>query len=267
MDASTNGSADGSTDGTHGRVALVTGGGSGIGRAVALRLARDGLAVAVAGRDLSKVAATALAIEAGGGRAVAVSMDVTDPDAVRRGVADVTARLGAPSVLVNNAGIATSKKFGELTVADWERTFAVNVIGAFVVTQACLPGMTSAGWGRVVMVGSTAAVQGFPYVAHYVASKHALLGMARSLALEFAAKGVTVNCVCPGYVDTDMTQRTLANIAQATGRTIDEARRSLEAQSPQRRLMTPGEVADTIAHLCGEGAAGINGQAIVVNGG
>lgn len=258
---------DATSNGQPPRAALVTGGGSGIGRAVALRLARDGVAVAVAGRDLSKAAATALAIEAGGGRAAAVEMDVTKPDTVRRGLAEAASRVGAPSILVNNAGIAASKKFGDLTVGDWERTFAVNVIGAFVVTQACLPAMTAAGWGRVVMVGSTAAVQGFPYVAHYVASKHALLGMARSLALECAAKGVTVNCVCPGYVDTEMTQRTLAHIVQTTDRTVEEARRALELQSPQRRLMTPAEVADAVAHLCTEGAAGINGQAIVVNGG
>jgi NAD(P)-dependent dehydrogenase (short-subunit alcohol dehydrogenase family) len=249
------------------RVALVTGGGTGIGRAVALRLARDGLDVAVAGRDKAKLDATVAAVAAAGGTAAAVVLDVTDPSSVRAGVADATARLGAPLVLVNDAGVAASKKFADLTVDDWDAAMDVNARGAFLVSQACLPAMLAAGRGRIVNVGSTASVQGFAYVAHYVASKHALLGLTRALALEVASKGVTVNCVCPGYVDTEMTARTIENIAKTTGRTKDDARRSLEAASPQRRLIRPGEVADAVAWLCGDAAAGVNGQAVVVNGG
>ena len=249
------------------RAALVTGGGSGIGRAAAIRLAADGLAVAVAGRDGGKLAETVAAIEAAGGRGCAVEMDVTDAASVRRGVEQATAAVGGPLVVVNNAGIAASRKFADLTLEDWDRSMAVNATGAFLVTQACLPAMLAAKWGRVVMVGSTVSVQGAPYVAHYVASKHAVLGLARALALEFAAKGITANCVCPGYVDTEMTARSVENIARTTGRTPEDARRSLENLSPQRRLMTPDEVAGTIAYLCSAAAAGVNGQAIVVNGG
>jgi NAD(P)-dependent dehydrogenase (short-subunit alcohol dehydrogenase family) len=182
-------------------------------------------------------------------------------------VARATEAVGAPSAVVNNAGVAVSGKFTELTTEDWNRTFDVNVTGAFLVTQACLPAMLAAGRGRVVMIGSTASVQGFPYVAHYVASKHAVLGLARALALEVASKGVTVNCVCPGYVDTELTRRSLENIVRTTGRPMEDARRALESASPQRRLMTPEEVADTVAWLCSDEAGGVNGQAIVVNGG
>lgn len=249
------------------RAALVTGGGTGIGRACALRLARDGWAVTVAGRDRARLDATVADIRAAGGRAVAVTLDVTDPESVRRGVAEAAAAHGPATVVVNNAGVAASAKFTELTLDEWRRTFDVNVTGAFLVTQACLPAMLAAKHGRVVMIGSTASVQGFPYVAHYVASKHAVLGLARALALEVATKGVTVNCVCPGYVDTELTQRSVETIARTTGRPPEDARRSLEAASPQRRLLTPGEVADTVAWLCTDGAAGVNGQAIVVNGG
>jgi NAD(P)-dependent dehydrogenase (short-subunit alcohol dehydrogenase family) len=249
------------------RVALVTGAGSGIGRAAALRLARDGFAVAATGRDWTRLHATADAIAAAGGRGIAVALDVTDAQSVRHGVNDVTERLGAPTALVHSAGVASSAKFADLTVDDWRRTYDVNVVGAFLVTQACLPGMTASRRGRVVLVGSTASVQGFPYVAHYVASKHALLGMARSLALEVAAKGVTVNCVCPGYVDTEMTRRTIETVARTTGRSEEDARRALEAASPQRRLLLPEEVAETIAWLCADGAGAISGQALVVNGG
>ena len=249
------------------RPALVTGGGSGIGRAVALRLAQGGYAVAVCGRDRAKLDGVAAEIAAAGGRAVAVVLDVTDPVSVRAAVGRVRAAIGDPLVVVNNAGVAASRKFAELTRDDWDATMAVNATGPFLVTQACLPAMLAAGFGRVVNVGSTASVQGFPYVAHYVASKHALLGMTRALALEVATKGVTVNCVCPGYVDTEMTARSIDAIAKTTGRPSSDARRALESMSPQRRLIAPREVADAVLYLCSDAARGVNGQAVVVNGG
>lgn len=247
--------------------ALVTGAGRGIGRAVALRLAHEGFDVAVAGRDVGRLEAVAVEVRAAGARAAVVAVDVASEASVRAGVEAATDALGAPLVVVNNAGIASASKFADLSREDWERTFAVNVTGAFLVTRTCLPAMLAAGRGRIVNVGSTASVQGFAYTAHYTASKHALLGMTRALAQEVAAKGVTVNCVCPGYVDTDLTRESLDRIVRTTGRSLDDARRALEASSPQRRLLDPAEVAATVAWLCRAEAHGINGQAIVVNGG
>ena len=249
-----------------GRVALVTGASRGIGRAVALRLGADGFAVACAGRDAASLDETVAAIRAAGGQAAPIVMDVTDQASVAAGVAATHAALGAPLVLVNNAGVATAKAFHELTAADWNGTFAVNVTGAFLVTRACLPAMLEAKWGRVVGIGSTAALQGYPQVAHYVASKHALLGMTRALALEVAMKGITANLVCPGYVDTDLTARTIERMATATGKPSADIRRSIEASSPQRRLIAPEEVAAAVAYLCSDAARGVNGQAVVVNG-
>lgn len=252
---------------SNGRAALVTGAGSGIGRACALRLAADGFAVALVGRDRARLSAVADRIADAGGRAAAYTADVSDADAVRAAVAAATAELGAPHVVVANAGIAESAKFTDITPEMWRRTFDVNVTGAFLAVQACLPPMLAAKTGRVVVIGSTASVQGFPWVVHYTASKHAVLGMVRALALEVAARGVTVNCVCPGYVDTELTQRSVDQIVRTTGRTPQDARRALESASPQKRLMTPDEVAETVSWLCGDAAAGVNGQAIVVNGG
>lgn len=248
------------------RGALVTGASRGIGRAVALRFAADGFAVACAGRDGDALAAVVAEITAHGGHAAAVAMDVADEASVVAGVARAVAAVGPLLVVVNNAGIATAKRFTDLTAAEWAQTFAVNTTGPFLVTRACLPGMLAAGWGRVVSIGSTASVQGFPQVAHYVASKHALLGMTRALALEVATKGVTVNCVCPGYVDTDLTARSIETMAAATGKPAADVRRMIESASPQRRLMDPAEIAATVAYLCTDAARGVNGQAVVVNG-
>jgi NAD(P)-dependent dehydrogenase (short-subunit alcohol dehydrogenase family) len=266
-DRTRNDGAAGPATGPGRRTALVTGAGRGIGRATALRLARDGLDVALAGRDRAELDAVAEAARAAGARAAVVSMDVASEASVRAGVEAAAEALGAPLVVVNNAGVASAAKFGDLSREEWDRTFAVNVTGAFLVTRTCLPAMLAAGWGRVVSIGSTASLQAYPYTAHYTASKHALLGMTRALALEVAAKGVTANCVCPGYVDTDLTRETIERIVEKTGRTAAEARRTLEAASPQRRLMTPDEVAGAVSWLCRDEAHGVNGQAIVVNGG
>jgi 3-hydroxybutyrate dehydrogenase len=249
------------------RVALVTGGGRGIGRAIGLALAESGCDVVVAGRSLEPLEDVRAEIEERGVRAAAVQMDVTRKNSVETAMAEVAATLGDPTVVVNNAGIASASPFLGLSEQDWTRTFAVNVTGAFLVTRAALPGMLAAGFGRVVNLGSTAAVRGYPYTVHYTASKHALLGMTRALALEVATKGVTVNCVCPGFVDTEMTAESIANIMSSTGRSEADARTSLESQSPQRRLIQPGEVAAAVVHLCSDDARGVNGQAIVINGG
>jgi NAD(P)-dependent dehydrogenase (short-subunit alcohol dehydrogenase family) len=233
---------------------------------MALALAKAGFDVAVVARDKVRLDDVRAKIASLGVRAFAVECDVTDAAGVDTAVHAVVAALGPPSVVVNNAGMARSRPFPQITYAEWNEILNVNVGGAFLVTHACLPAMLEAGWGRVISVASTAALQGFRYTAHYTASKHALLGMTRALALEVAAKGVTVNCVCPGFVDTEMTARSIENIAQATGRTLEESRRLLEAESPQKRLISTDEVAAAVVYLASDDARGVNGQAIVLNG-
>jgi NAD(P)-dependent dehydrogenase (short-subunit alcohol dehydrogenase family) len=250
-----------------GRVALITGGGRGIGRAVALSLAAAGADVAVSGRNADVLDETARAIRAVGRRAEAVVCDVGERSQVEDLVARVKQDLGDPLILVNNAGIAGSAKLSETTDEMWEAMLRVNATGAFYCMRAVVPMMVEAKWGRVVNVASIAARSGAAYIAAYAASKHALLGLTRAVAAEVAARGVTVNAVCPGYVDTEMTDRSAAFISVRTGRDEKDARKILEGFSPQKRLMTAEEVAGLTTYLCSEAARGINGQGIVIDGG
>jgi len=250
-----------------GRIALVTGGGRGIGRAVALSLATAGADVAVTARSTNELEETAAAIRALGRRAEAITCDVTERPQVDAVVARVKSTLGDPLILVNNAGIAGSAKLADTTDEMWDRMLRVNATGAFYYTRAVLPMMLQAKWGRVVNIASVAAKAGGLYIAAYTASKHALLGLTRAVAAEVAARGITVNAVCPGYVDTEMTDASAANISKRTGRSEQDARKILEGFSPQGRLMTGPEVAGLTTYLCSEVARGINGQSLVIDGG
>lgn len=250
-----------------GRVALITGGGRGIGRAVALSLAEAGADVAVSGRNADLLDETARAIRAVGRRAAAVVCDVGQRSQVEALVTRVKQDLGDPLILINNAGIAGSAKLSETTDDMWEAMLRVNATGAFYCMRAVVPMMIEAKWGRVVNVASIAARSGAAYIAAYAASKHALLGLTRAVAAEVAARGVTVNAVCPGYVDTEMTDRSAAFISARTGRDEKDARKILEGFSPQKRLMTAEEVAGLTTYLCSDAARGINGQGIVIDGG
>ena len=250
-----------------GRIALVTGGGRGIGRAIALSLARAGADVAISGRSADVLDETVRAIRATGRRAAAVVCDVAERSQVEAMVAQVRKDLGDPLILVNNAGIAGSAKLAETTDDMWEAMLRVNATGAFYCMRALIPSMVEAKWGRVVNLASIAARAGAAYIAAYAASKHALLGLTRAVAAEVAARGVTVNAVCPGYVDTEMTDRSAAFITVRTGRDEKDARKILEGFSPQKRLMTADEVAGLATYLCSEAARGINGQGIVLDGG
>src|ERR1700730_12667283 len=256
-----------SVSGLTGRIALFTGGGRGIGRAVALSLASAGADVAVTARSSNELEETAAAIRALGRRAEAIICDVAERPQVDTMIARVKSALGDPLILVNNAGIAGGAKLADTTDEMWDRMLRVNATGAFYCTRAVLPMMLQAKWGRIVNIASVAAKAGGLYIAAYTASKHALLGLTRAVASEVAARGITVNAVCPGYVDTEMTDGSVANISKRTGRTEEDARKILEGFSPQGRLMPAAEVAAMATYLCSEVARGINGQSIVIDGG
>ena len=246
------------------KTALVTGGGRGIGRAIALAFAREGIRIAVAARTAEQV--EQVADEIGNG-SIALVCDVSDPESVTRMFADLRERLGDADILVNNAGIAESATLVNTTDELWHRHLAINLSGTFYCTRAALPAMLQRGWGRVINIGSIAAKTGAPYIAAYSASKHGVLGLTRSVALEVAASGITVNAICPGYVDTDMVSRGVERITSKTGRTAEEALDSLRKMSPQNRLVTAEEVAAVALLLASDEGRGINGQGINIDGG
>jgi 3-hydroxybutyrate dehydrogenase len=250
-----------------GRRALVTGGGKGIGRAVALDLARAGAAVAVGARTAKDVEAVAAEVERAGGRAAALVLDVADPGSVRAAFAAARQALGGIDILVNGAGVAPTAPVAKTPDALWRQALETNLSGTFYCLREVLPEMTARGWGRVVNVASIAGKTGYPYIGAYAASKHGVLGLTKCAALEVAALGVTVNAVCPGYVDTPMLEAGVARIVEKTGLGAEEARRRLADMSPQKRLYTAEEVSLLVLFLCGEGAGGINGQALSLDGG
>lgn len=246
------------------RHALVTGGGSGIGAAIAEALVAAGMRVTITGRRLEVLQTLAARHP---GKMQAVVADVTNADAVARAFATAKAAFGPVQILVNNAGQAHSAPFLKTDAALWQQMLDVNLSGTFHCTQAALPDMLAAQWGRIVNVASTAGLAGYAYVAAYCAAKHGVVGLTRALALEVAKKGITVNAVCPGYTETDILRESIANVMAKTGRTEEQARAEFAAGNPQGRIVQPDEVADTVRWLCGQAAASITGQSIAVCGG
>ena len=221
----------------------------------------------VAGRSLSQLEELAADLGSRDRVAIAAECDVSSPDSIQRLAARASAELGPVDILVNNAGIAGSAPIKSLTLEDWNRIMTVNATGTFLCTQAFLPGMAERGFGRVVNVASITSRMGAPYIAAYTASKHAVLGFTRVAAAEYARHGVTVNAVCPGYVDTEMTEISVSRVAQKTGKSRNEALQEILRTANQKRLITPEEVAYVVVSLCANQAGAINGQAIVVDGG
>jgi 3-hydroxybutyrate dehydrogenase len=252
-----------------GRIALITGGGRGIGRAIALAFAREGAQIAVAARTTEQVEAVAQEISREFDViALPLSCDVSDAQSVAVMVEEAETGFGrGVDILVNNAGVAESAPLVKTTDELWRRHLEINLSGTFYCMRAALPGMIERGWGRVINIASVAGKTGAPYIAAYSASKHGVLGITRSAALEVATKGITVNAICPGYVETEMTERAVENITARTGKSSDEARGVLEQMNPQGRLVTTEEVASLALLLASHEGRGINGQAINVDGG
>lgn len=249
------------------KVVLVTGGGRGIGRAIALAFAAQGDHVAVTGRTRSYLDRVADEIRRLGASALPLACDVTRRQEVEALRAEIEGRFGAVQILVNSAGMAPAVAFLEMEDGLWEEVFKVNLTGTYYCCKVFLPGMIACGWGRIINIASTVAKVAYSHISAYAASKHAVLGLTRALAVEMARKGVTVNAICPGYVETEMTLSNARSMAEKTGKSVEEILGLFKKTSPQGRLIDPKEVADLALMLASTGAGGITGQAINVDGG
>lgn len=248
-------------------VVFITGAGRGVGRATALRFAAAGYAVAAAGRSDATLRQLGDDLATSGSRLEPFVCDVTDRASVHRAVKEAEQRLGPIDVLVNNAGVAESVAFASMADELWDRMLSVNLTGTYLCTRAVIPGMFERRSGRVINIASVAGRKGFAYSAAYCAAKHGVVGLTRALAIEAAPKGVTVNAICPGWLDTDMTRESIERIVRTTGRSAADARSALERMNPQRRLIEPDEVAALAVYLAGPDARGITGQTLGVDGG
>jgi NAD(P)-dependent dehydrogenase (short-subunit alcohol dehydrogenase family) len=249
------------------RHVLITGGGTGIGAAIARVFAEEGARVTLVGRRRSILDEQADTLRQSGAPISVIAFDVTDDGAVRKGFAQAAAQLGRIDVLVNNAGRAESAPFLRTSLASVRQMLDVNLVQLFACTQQVLPAMIGAGFGRVINIASTAALAGYPYVSGYCASKHAVLGFTRSLALETIGTGVTINAVCPGYTETPLLQGAVDKMVRLTGRSEADIRDDLAKGNPAGKLIKPAEVAAAVAWLASQGAEAITGQAIPVANG
>jgi NAD(P)-dependent dehydrogenase (short-subunit alcohol dehydrogenase family) len=254
--------------GLAGQHAVVTGGGRGLGVGLARALAAQGARLTLMGRTAETLETTGAALAEEYGVDVEwQTADVTDASSIETAFKAAAEKLGAPSILVNNAGGADSAPFKRTDAALLQRMIDLNLMSTFHCTHQVLPAMLEAGYGRIINIASTAGLVGYRYVSAYVASKHAVVGLTKALALETAKSGVTVNAVCPGYLDTDMTQETIRNIIKKTGVTPEEAEAQIAATNPQARLIQPAEVSAAVLWLAQAESGSITGQSIAIAGG
>jgi len=241
-----------------GKTAVVTGGGSGVGAVIALDLAQAGAQVVICGRraePLETVAAQHANISW-------VVCDITDEASVASMMTDT-----APDIVIANAGASESAPLVRTELDAFESMINVNLTGTFLTFREGLRAMKDKPWGRLIAIASTAGIKGYAYVAPYSAAKHGVVGLVKSTALEVVCKGITVNAICPSFLDTEMTERSIANISEKTGRSLEDARASLEASIPMGRLVPPADVSAAVLWLCAEGSDMVTGQALSISGG